>query len=208
MQLYSFILITILTACASCNGEKSVIQKIEKETVILQDTQKKVNYKNLPDVLPTGIDTLIILKLLNKRHGQQKYSLVMVNTPELDADSNRIKRISLTTNNVEIASLHLPNSENVKNFEVYKIQETSDGFVILTTWGGGNFIYNVNFYSEFKGNSFVFTKVETEMYGPDIDNENLPIERFKKEIPFEEFVLMAYFDGDYDDNIINPTKNE
>lgn len=208
MQLYFLILFSLLTGGTSCNGEKSPTQKIEKEPVIFQDTQKKEECKSLPDVLPTGIDTLKVLKLSNKRYGQQRYSLVMVNTHELDTDGNRMKRINLTINNVEIASLQLPTGETVKNFEAYKIQETSDGFVILTNWGGGNFIYNVNFYSEYKGNSFVFTKVETEMYGPDTNNENLPIERFKKEIPFEKFVLMAYFDGDYDDNIINSAKDK
>lgn len=157
---------------------------------------------------PKVIDTLMVLELSNPRYGQKKYSLMILNTHELDTDGYRISRIILLEKKVEIASIQLPSGETVKNFEVNKMQETIEGFVILTSWGGGNYLYNVNFYSDFKGKSFVFTKVETEMYGPDIEYESLSIERFKKEIPFEEFVLMAYFDGDYDDNIINSAKDK
>jgi len=107
----------------------------------------------------------------------------------------RIKKIVVTQNSKTIASILLPNPEDVKNFSVTKIEETKNGFKISINWGGGNYIYDMVYFFAYKSGQFYLNSIETNNYGPDTDVAR-KTKKINPPIPIDKFDIISYLDND------------
>lgn len=165
--------------CLSCGGQN------------IQNTKKK----NTKEVL--SIDTLSVLPLTNKQYGSSHYKILRL--CNLDSEGYQIvstKRIELSEGNKTVASISLPvPDEEVKNFSVTKVAETKHGFKIAINWGGGNYIYDIEFYFAFRGHQFYLESIITNNYGPDKKGVRIT-KRISPPAPIDEFNMLYYINNE------------
>ena len=132
MKTLIYIMISVF--CLSCKGQN-----------ILDSWKNKRTKEAMP------IDTIFILSLKNKQYGSNNYKVLQLCNLDSEGYQNKsTSRIDLTKNNKAVCSISLPiPDEEVKNFSITKMVETTNGFEVAVNWGGGNNIYDLDF-------SFVF----------------------------------------------------
>jgi len=159
----------------------------------------QINYSNnntVSNAISIKADTMLVKSLTNKQYGKDKYTILKL----YDLDSNgyyTARRLELIKNSKLISSIPIPSPEDVKNFEILKIEETNQGFFISIFWGGGNNMYNHIYYFVFIDEQFYLNKIEKEHQfkasNNDFDEESKTID-VKNKISFSEFRIIDYLD--------------
>ncbi|MFY7936402.1 MAG: hypothetical protein ACOVOQ_03415 [Flavobacterium sp.] len=176
MKTVIYIILSVF--CISCRG---------------QNIQHQANNKNTAEVI--SVDTVSVLSLRNGQYSNFK----ILRLYNLGNDGNRIdstNRIELTKDNKTVASIILPNSEDVKNFSTSKIEETKDGFKIVVDWGGGNYFYGREFYFRFKGTQFYLDTIEMSNYIQEAEKEIRKINKISPPLPIDKFDIHNYLDNE------------
>ena len=140
-------------------------------------------------IIRNKTDTLSVLPLNRKKHKEFKVLYLR----DLETNNyviNSTRRIELTENNKIKASLKMPiPDEEVKNFSVSKIAETRHGFKIAVNWGGGNYLYDIEYYFILREKSFYLDYVKFHTYSPN-SKVKTTIKRITPKIPIEKFDIM------------------
>lgn len=140
-------------------------------------------------------DTLSILQLTNKLYGNSDFKVLRICNLDNEGYQNKVtSRIELTQENKTVASISLPiPDEEVKNFSVTKIEETKNGFEIAVNWGGGNNIYDVEFYFTFRDNQFYLDEIKTGKYGADTEVTGTT-KKMSPPIPIDKVEIINYLE--------------
>ena len=165
--------------CMSCRG---------------QNIQHKADNSKTEKVTP--IDTVSILPLRNKHYSPFSYVILRLELSDFDKSGHSIKKIAVTQNNKTVASILLPNSEDVKNFSISEIAETERGFKIVVDWGGGNYFYGRKFYFTIKGNQFYLDSLEMNSYTQEREKETKTTKKINPPIPIGKFDIISYLDNE------------
>lgn len=173
------IYITLSIFCVSCNG---------------QNVQHKSNNRKIEKV--TTIDTISILPLKNKCYSPFSYVILRLELSDFDKSGHRIKKIVINQGNKTVASVLLPNSEDIKNFSISEIVEIERGFKIVADWGGGNYFYGREFYFTFKANQFYFDSLEMKSYIQEPEKETKKTKKIIPLIPINKFDIIRYLDNE------------
>ncbi|QTY27580.1 hypothetical protein [Flavobacterium sp. CS20] len=176
MKTLIYIMLSVF--CLSCKGQNT------------QDSGKNKSTKEA-----TLIDTISILPLKNKQYGSNNYKVLQL--CNLDSEGYRNKstsRIELTKNAKAVSSISLPiPDEEVKNFSVTKIAETTNGFEVAVNWGGGNNIYDVDFYFALRGSQFYLDEIKTGKYGADTEVTRTT-KKINPPIPINKVKIIGYLE--------------
>ncbi len=152
----------------------------------------KLNNINLNSI---QVDTISQLLLNNKFYKNNEFKVICLS--KLENENNNFfltKTIILVKNNNLLATIKLPiANDDVKNFSVTKIIETVNGFKILISWGGGNNIYNLEYYFYYKKNEFYFVKLKRKEYGPNT-KVTTKLKNIKPMIAIKNFEIINYID--------------
>ncbi len=141
------------------------------------------------------VDTISQLILRNKFYKNNEFKVIFLSNLENETNNFFLtKTIILVKNKSLFATIKLPiANDEVKNFSVTKILETVDGFKILMNWGGGNNIYNVEYFFYYKKNEFYFAKFSRKQYRPNT-KVTTKLKKIKPMIPIENFEIINYID--------------
>lgn len=175
-------LLTVILLCAfflSCKG-----QMVEQEN----------HSKAISNFQEKNIATLSVLNLKGKQYDKDVNYRVL-SLYSLDDKGYRItstRRIELRKNDSILATIKLPNSEDVKNFSVSKIKQTNIGFKIVVNWGGGNFFYRREFEFEFIENHFFLDYVRMSFYYHKDDKKVIIGKQITPPIPIQKFKILDY----------------
>ena len=186
----------LLLFCISCgkqntqNSDKNVVQT---DTLLWQNALSSDKNVVRTDSLIVLVDTLSMLQLNNKIYSGSDYKVLELydlDSQGYDIDSTR--RIELTRDNKTLATISLPTSCEVNNFGIDTIMETKSGFRINVSWGGGNWIYTIDFYFVFKNNQFYLNKVKHILYRQNLDKEIKTIKKINPPILMDKFDILQY----------------
>ncbi len=139
------------------------------------------------------VDTLSFLPLLGESFKDS--TCLVLHLCNLDTNGNRIdstKRIELTRNCNVISWFSLPNSEDVKNFSVTRLAETSNGISLEANWGGGNHFYELVFYFVFRNRQFYFDSLPRRTIIQTPESETLELVKPSSPVPVSNFKLIDY----------------
>jgi hypothetical protein len=165
--------------CVSCSGQKVPHKSNNRETKTV-----------------TTIDTVSILRLKNKHYSPFSYVILQLKLSDFDKSGHRIKKIVVNQYNETVASILLPNSEDVKNFSISEIAEIERGFKIVVDWGGGNYFYGREFYFTFKDTQFYLDSFEMRSYTQEPEKETKRIKKISPLIPIDKFDIISYLDNE------------
>lgn len=147
--------------------------------------------KNKNSIETAKIDTISRLMLRNNQYRNDNYEIL-----HLSDINNGIKKIEITKNNSRSTAFTLPRTDNeIKNFSVSKITETSLGFKIVVDWGGGNNFYGRVFYFTFKGNQFYLDIIEMNSYTLESEKKSLT-KKIMPQISVEKFDITKYLENE------------
>ncbi len=181
MKRYIYIIWLIWT-CSSCQERTS------------QHQHKNID--RISQKLKSG-DTLSILSLQNKKSNFLNYSVILIRLSDLDKSGYRIKIITVTKNNNEkMATIVLPNSEDVKNFSISKIEQTVTGFKIIANWGGGNYFYRREFYFTNRMNEIYLDSINMNSYIHESEIQNNETKIINPPIPINKFEILNYLNNE------------
>lgn len=94
------------------------------------------------------------------------YTLEIVDNPNRQTEESATPRdANILANGEIIATLNLPNSGEVKNYSVEKVEKTKEGFKLLADWGGWNNHYNLQYYFKCESQNFYLYKMHIESIG-------------------------------------------
>jgi hypothetical protein len=96
----------------------------------------------------------------------KNYTLEIIENLNRQTDENVTpKDASILADGETIATLNLPNSGEVKNYSVEKVEKTKEGFKLLADWGGWNNHYNLQYYFRCENQNFYLYKMHIESIG-------------------------------------------
>lgn len=176
MKTLIYIMLSVF--CLSCKGQN------------IQDSGKN---KRTKEAMP--IDTISILSLKNKQYGSNNYKVLQLCNLDSEGYQNKsTSRIDLTKSNKAVCSISLPiPDEEVKNFSVTKIVETTNGFEVAVNWGGGNNIYDVDFSFVFRDSQFYLDEIKTGKYGTDTEVTRIT-KKINPPIPINKVKIIDYIE--------------
>jgi hypothetical protein len=102
--------------------------------------------------------------------------------------------IEITNKQGIIHVLNLPNSEEVKNFQIVEISKSTKGFLLFIKWGGGNCFYKRRFSFSFIRNTLYLVRVEKETYIH--DKNKLTTKTCYQKTKINNFDIFEYLDNE------------
>ena len=127
------------------------------------------------------------LTLKGQLYGQKTYQIRYVRDTN---DEFRRGYIHFSSGKTRFATIKLPLTDfECKNFCVDSLMQTKRGFILLISWGGGKYLYNMKYIFRYRQGSFFLDKIITRLFQPEEDEEKTTYKRMKK--PFKMQGMIA-----------------
>lgn len=127
------------------------------------------------------------LTLKGQLYGKKTYQIRYVRDTN---DEFRRGYIHFSSGQTRFATIKLPLTDfECKNFCVDSLMQTKRGFILLISWGGGKYFYNMEYIFRYRQGSFFLDKIITRLFQPEEDEEKTTYKRMKK--PFKMQGMIA-----------------
>ena len=127
------------------------------------------------------------LTLKGQLYGKKTYQIRYVRDTN---DEFRRGYIHFSSGKTRFATIKLPLTDfECKNFCVDSLMQTKRGFILLISWGGGKYFYNMKYIFRYRQGSFFLDKIITRLFQPEEDEEKTTFKRMKK--PFKMQGMIA-----------------
>ena len=128
------------------------------------------------------------LALKGPLYGKRCYQIRYVRD---NNDTFRRGYILFLDGKTSFASLKLPLADDeCKNFSVDSLMQTKRGFMLLVTWGGGKYLYNMEYIFRYRQGSFFLDKIITRLFQPEEDEEKTTYKRMKKPLKMKGIIAL------------------
>ena len=68
--------------------------------------------------------------------------------------------------------------------------QTKRGFILLISWGGGRYLYNMEYIFRYRQGSFFLDKIITRLFQPEEDEEKTTYKRMKKPLKMQGMIAL------------------
>ena len=128
------------------------------------------------------------LALKGQLYGKRCYQIRYVRD---NNDAFRRGYILFLDGKTSFASLKLPlTDDECKNFSVDSLMQTKRGFILLISWGGGKYLYNMEYIFRYRQASFFLDKIITQLFQPEKDEEKTTYKRMKKPLKMKGMIAL------------------
>jgi hypothetical protein len=135
------------------------------------------------------------LVLQDNRYGTHHYKVLRQRCYDSSQYLHTIQKVNIRKDGELIAALRLPITDfEAKNFEVSKIEETTDGFLIAANWGGGNYIYDNTYYFVYKGGQFYLRDIYYIFYVPDSEKKESHHKKLQPPVALSNVDILLYLE--------------
>jgi len=189
-----YIWLPLISAChiAACKQEK-VSEHIQNQVSQQNDTLVVQQNNILVTPVDEKSDTTLRIELSVDTKNNYKFSVMKINIDEVDNLGNKITMINILKNGTLHTSIHLPQIENLKNFSLYKISKSTNGFSLHTDWGKVNNLYDDEFTYEIRQNKVYLIKIKSVRTEPETDVEEVIEEVIRNPVPVRKLDLVKYY---------------
>ena len=127
----------------------------------------------------------------------KNYTLEIVEDSNRQLDENVTpKSATIFVDGELVMTVDLPNSGEVKNFTLEKVEKTKNGFKLLADWGGWNNHYNLQYHFKCENQNFYFYKMQIESIGNedpgDPNNWKKEEKNIDPNVSIEKFSILNY----------------
>lgn len=128
------------------------------------------------------------LTLKGQLYGKKTYQIRYVRDTN---DEFRRGYIHFLSDKTRFATLKLPLADfECKNFCVDSIIQTKRGFMLLISWGGGQYLYNMEYIFRYRQGSFFLDEIITRLFQPEEDEEKTTYKRMKKPLKMKGMIAL------------------
>ncbi len=128
------------------------------------------------------------LTLKGKLYGKKTYQIRYVRDTN---DEFRRGYIHFSSGKTRFATIKLPLTDfECKNFCVDSLMQTKRGFILLISWGGGKYFYNMKYIFRYRQGSFFLDKIITRLFQPEEDEEKTTYKRMKKPLKMQGMIAL------------------
>lgn len=128
------------------------------------------------------------LTLKGQLYGKKTYQIRYVRDTN---DEFRRGYIHFSSAKTRFATLKLPLADfECKNFCVDSIIQTKRGFMLLISWGGGQYLYNMEYIFRYRQGSFFLDEIITRLFQPEEDEEKTTYKRMKKPLKMKGMIAL------------------
>lgn len=128
------------------------------------------------------------LTLKGQLYGKKTYQIRYVRDTNDEFRRGYIHFLSAKT---RFATLKLPLADfECKNFCVDSIIQTKRGFMLLISWGGGQYLYNMEYIFRYRQGSFFLDEIITRLFQPEEDEEKTTYKRMKKPLKMKGMIAL------------------
>ena len=128
------------------------------------------------------------LTLKGKLYGKKTYQIRYVRDTN---DEFRRGYIHFSSGKTRFATIKLPLADfECKNFCVDSLMQTKRGFMLLISWGGGKYFYNMKYLFRYRQGSFFLDKIITRLFQPEEDEEKTTYKRMKKPLKMKGIIAL------------------
>ena len=128
------------------------------------------------------------LTLKGQLYGKKTYQIRYVRDTNDEFRRGYIHFLSAKT---RFATLKLPLADfECKNFCVDSLMQTKRGFILLISWGGGKYFYNMKYIFRYRQGSFFLDKIITRLFLPEEDEEKTTYKRMKKPLKMKGMIAL------------------
>ena len=128
------------------------------------------------------------LTLKGKLYGKKTYQIRYVRDTN---DEFRRGYIHFSSGKTRFATIKLPLTDfECKNFCVDSLMQTKRGFMLLISWGGGKYLYNMKYLFRYRQGSFFLDKIITRLFQPEEDEEKTTYKRMKKPLKMKGMIAL------------------
>lgn len=118
-------------------------------------------------IYSNGSDTTDRLYFTVTKSNKNEFTLFRIrDLDSLGFEKKNSNIILILKGDSEIARIIVPSSEEIKNFQIAEIKKSASGFNIISSWGGGNWLWDVINHFEFRGNDCYLVRTSITQYGP------------------------------------------
>lgn len=128
------------------------------------------------------------LTLKGQLYGKRCYQIRYVRDTN---DEFRRGYIHFSSGKTRFATIKLPLTDfECKNFSVDSLMQTKRGFILLISWGGGKYLYNMEYIFRYRQASFFLDKIITRLFQPEEDEEKTTYKRMKKPLKMKGMIAL------------------
>ncbi|OFP36068.1 hypothetical protein HMPREF2992_01070 [Prevotella sp. HMSC069G02] len=128
------------------------------------------------------------LTLKGKLYGKKTYQIRYVRDTN---DEFRRGYIHFSSGKTRFATIKLPLADfECKNFCVDSLMQSKRGFILLISWGGGKYLYNMEYIFRYRQGSFFLDKIITRLFQPEEDEEKTTYKRMKKPLKMKGIIAL------------------
>ena len=128
------------------------------------------------------------LTLKGQLYGKKTYQIRYVRDTNDEFRRGYIHFLSAKT---RFATLKLPLADfECKNFCVDSIIQNKRGFMLLISWGGGQYLYNMEYIFRYRQGSFFLDEIITRLFQPEEDEEKTTYKRMKKPLKMKGMIAL------------------
>ena len=128
------------------------------------------------------------LTLKGQLYGKKTYQIRYVRDMNDEFRRGYIHFLSAKT---RFATIKLPLADDeCKNFSVDSLMQTKRGFILLISWGGGKYFYNMKYLFRYRQGSFFLDKIITRLFQPEEDEEKTTYKRMKKPLKMKGMIAL------------------
>ena len=128
------------------------------------------------------------LTLKGKLYGKKTYQIRYVRDTN---DEFRRGYIHFSSGKTRFATIKLPLADfECKNFCVDSLMQSKRGFILLISWGGGKYLYNMEYIFRYRQGSFFLDKIITRLFQPEEDEEKTTYKRMKKPLKMQGIIAL------------------
>lgn len=128
------------------------------------------------------------LTLKGQLYGKKTYQIRYTRDTN---DEFRRGYIHFSSGKTRFATIKLPLADfECKNFCVDSLIQTKRGFILLISWGGGRYLYNMEYIFRYRQGSFFLDKIITRLFQPEEDEEKTTYKRMKKPLKMKGMIAL------------------
>ena len=128
------------------------------------------------------------LTLKGQLYGKKTYQIRYVRDMNDEFRRGYIHFLSAKT---RFATLKLPLADfECKNFCVDSIIQNKRGFMLLISWGGGQYLYNMEYIFRYRQGFFFLDEIITRLFQPEEDEEKTTYKRMKKPLKMKGMIAL------------------
>ena len=128
------------------------------------------------------------LTLKGKLYGKKTYQIRYVRDTN---DEFGRGYIHFSSGKTRFATIKLPLADfECKNFCVDSLMQSKRGFILLISWGGGKYLYNMEYIFRYRQGSFFLDKIITRLFQPEEDEEKTTYKRMKKPLKMKGIIAL------------------